>query len=235
MLADLDDEEGTGSILNNAVSALEALPTSETAPAGQQSEDPGKAKPKRGVSFGNSGSSEDFAAKLTNKLNQNLPNISEASPGTTLPDTLLPGDEEETDQRFKGGRIAPASTQVLSSDMLADMEDDDEVLESGRRAPQSTAVISRDQLEQLDGENEPQQQRQVAPSTAESEFAAKVIQNMRDVPDGSAKPASSSCKLRLAWLSDDEVRKENDALRREIASLRAQIEMHRKEACFSRK
>jgi hypothetical protein len=241
MLADLgDEEEATGSILNNAASALQGLPNRETEVARQQFEEPAKsAKPKRGVSFGNAGSSqEDFAAKLAKKLNQDLPNISEAPSGTTtLPDTLLPEDEEETDQRFKGGRIAPQCTQVLSADMLADIEDDDTalgVLASGRRAPECTAVLAMGQLEQMDAESE-QQQRQVAPSTAESEFAAKVMQNMRDVPNGSAKPASSSCRLRLAWLSDDEVRKENDALRQEIVSLRAQIEMHRKEACFARK
>jgi len=180
-----------------------------------------------------------------------------APPGTTtLSDSALAevfgGDEEEADHKFDRGRIAPQCTQVLSNELLAEVESDDdganlvtlegpEVVMSGMKAPQCTAVFSIDQLAQLDEDNEQQPQKQVdtilngAPATVESDFAAKVIQNMRDLPNCNSKPLSSSCKLRLAWLSDDEVRKENDALRREIATLRAQIDMHRKEACFARK
>lgn len=232
---------------------------------GQQSEDLAARpkKPKRTISFRNScGTDQEFAANLAKKLGEGMPNISETDDGivqsgtraphttTNLTDATLDevwnGDEEEVERKFEGGRIAPQCTQVLSAELLAEVDDDDDtdpvmVMESGMKAPQCTAVLSIDQLAGLDEDNEQQPQQQpepltnVAPSTAETDFAAKVIQNMRDLPNGNAKPVSSSCKLRLAWLSDDEVQKENDSLRREIASLRAQIEMHRKEACLARK
>jgi len=68
----------------------------------------------------------------------------------------------------------------------------------------------------------------------------KVMASVRDMPEttdmwGQPRPLTSSCKLRLAWLSKDEVRKENEQLRKEISSLRAEIEMHRKEATFAMK
>lgn len=76
--------------------------------------------------------------------------------------------------------------------------------------------------------------------TMDNVSTTKVIQTARGLPEGGdmwgqARPLTSSCKLRLAWLSKDEVRKENEQLRKEIASLRAEIDMHRKEATLARK
>jgi len=232
---------------------------------GQLGEDKSSKQVKKSISFRNScGTDKGFAANLAQKLGQGMPEISgfedgslpvgtRAPPGTTtLTDSALEevwntrgnGDDVETDHKFEGGRIAPQSTQVLSAEMLAEVDecsdDDDDrnpVMESGMKAPQCTAVFSIEQLAELEEDDEKQADTllNVAPCTAETEFAAKVMQNMRDLPEGNSKPLSSSCKLRLAWLSDDEVKKENDVLRREIVSLRAQIEMHRKEPCFARK
>jgi hypothetical protein len=246
----------------NTFSRQDSVQSIQTS-SGQQSEDGSKKKPKRTISFRNSnGMDKEFAASLAKKLGQGMPSVCEDELAavvvgtkaphttTTLTDNLLDevwkDDEDVADNKFDGGRIAPQPTQVLSADTLGELENDDVeddtnlVMKSGMKAPQCTAVLTMDQLDQLDDDSEqpqPQQsaERQIPPSTAESDFAAKVIQNMQDLPSGNTKPVNSSIKLRLAWLSDDDVRKENDSLRREIASLRSQIEMHRKEASFGRK
>lgn len=81
---------------------------------------------------------------------------------------------------------------------------------------------------------------QHGPLTMDSDSATKVVQTARGTGIeentwGQSRAPTSSCKLRLAWLSKDEVRKENDKLRKEIASLRAEIAMHRKEASLAAK
>jgi hypothetical protein len=161
------------------------------------------------------------------------------------------GNDETEDNKFEGGRRAPQTTQVITADQLAQLDDetfpddDDDanpVIQSGMKAPQCTAVLTLEQLASFDDDvaeiTAPPPTAIAAaapPNGLDSAFSAKVIQNMRDVPNGDGKPMASSCKLRLAWLSDDEIRKENDQLRREVDSLRSQIEVHRKEAALARK
>jgi len=141
-----------------------------------------------------------------------------------------------------------ASAAVLLAKAVPDgcesFEDGDEVtlekFAAGMKAPQCTAVLSADQLAMLDDDvelmDDPSPDAQVSPQQAKDrEFAAKVIQDMQGLPNGLSKPVSSSCKMRLAWLSDEEIRNENDQIRREIASLRSQIEMHRRQASLANK
>jgi hypothetical protein len=172
-----------------------------------------------------------------------------APPGTkVLSDAMLAGvwDEDAEDERFEAGRRAPQTTQVLTANQLKQLDDDDDgtvqrslseapetfadgddvetpAFASGRRAPQCTAVLTSDQLAMLD---EDEDLMAPPPNAMEKVFAAKVIQNMQEAPSN-GKPATSSCKLRLAWLSNEEIQKENDQLRQEIASLRAQVNMHK--------
>lgn len=89
----------------------------------------------------------------------------------------------------------------------------------------------------------PEQEGLLSPQAAltmDSMSVTKVIQTARGLPEGTdvwgpPGPLTSSCKLRLAWLSKDEVRKENEQLRKEISSLRAEINMHRKETALAMK
>lgn len=146
-------------------------------------------------------------------------------------------------QGLAGGTSAPSG--VAGGAVTADF-DDPMAIPSGLKAPQTTCMLSAAQLAAIDAEDAApvlEAQPAAAPPQAaavDSEFASKVIQTMRDMPEGmdmwgQPKTLTSSCKLRLAWLTKDEVRKENDQLRKEIASLRAEIEAHRKEACLARK
>jgi len=146
------------------------------------------------------------------------------------------GGLDDEPEKPQGGLRAPQTTQVVSADMLAGIDDDDEANDlmagcgPGPSAEQlRTLTEAVAALGEVPGGSAPKGQPQPA-LTMESGSATKVIQTMRDEPLGQAKRAPSSCKLRLAWLSKEEVRKENDKLRQEINALRAEVEMHRKQS-----
>jgi len=143
----------------------------------------------------------------------------------------------ENDEPEKSGVRAPACTQVISAEMLAGIDDDvdDAVLQFGQ-GPSAEQLATLNAAASVLGSGPAPAGETPTALTMNSGSATKVIQSMQGSgPWGQAKPPSSSCKLRLAWLSKDEVRKENDQLRKEINALRAEIEMHRKEATLARK
>lgn len=155
-------------------------------------------------------------------------------------------DEEDMPTLDRGGDI-----QRRGADG-ADL-DESTAIPSGLKAPQTTCMLSPEQLAALAAEDEDlpvqESQRSAAPAQAttmskeladRAQSLSTVIQSMREEPDGpdlldKHKTMTSTCKLRLAWLTKDEVRKENNQLRKEIAALRSEIEEHRKEACLARK
>jgi len=122
--------------------------------------------------------------------------------------------------------------------MFADNNDED-VVASGTKAPHTTCMLRADDLAQLDDdvEEDTQENRALNEELQPAEdIATQVVQRVRDMPEAITDPwgnlpnapVSSSCKLRLAWLSKDEIRKENDQLRKEIGQLKKEIEAHRK-------
>jgi len=137
----------------------------------------------------------------------------------------------------RSGVRAPACTQVISAEMLAGIDDDveDAVIQCGE-GPSAEQLATLNAASAALGTGPAPVGEAPTALTMNSGYGSKVIQSMQGSgPWGQAKPPSSSCKLRLAWLSKEEVSKENDQLRKEINSLRVEIEMHRKEATLARK
>lgn len=145
-------------------------------------------------------------------------------------------DEERT------GMQAPHATVMVGADMLVGIDDDDDEPVEVNCGPSAAqlATLSAAALALHDIPPVSAQQQGSEALTMDSVSATKVSQLARGLQEGTdlwgkQKAPTSSCKLRLAWLSKDEVRKENDQLRKEIQSLRAEIDMHRKEATLARK
>jgi hypothetical protein len=206
----------------------------------------------------------DMLANLDDE-DDDIPVVKEAIGGCVekgLP-TDLEDQHHEDDMVVKSGMKAPMCTQIMDPSMLALVDDDDEdvqiqqVMDLAKQLEAKTGQVaaqtggpSRDQLATLNAaaaaldvqaalrQQEPTSPN-VGPLTMSNGNAAKATQAARsaDVADGwgQYRAPTSSCKLRLAWLSKDEVRRENEKLRKEIASLRAEIDMHRKEASLARK
>lgn len=175
-----------------------------------------------------------------------IPMAADASLGLALSGLATSLDRERDDDEVqKSGMRAPACTQVMNADMLANIDDDDDYIAPMPVQP-SNGGPSAEQLATLNaalvavqGGTAGKQQQDPMDSmkalTMDGISASKVVDVARGLPEGPPRPLISSCKLRLAWLSKDEVSKENEQLRKEIASLRAEIDMHRKEATFARK
>lgn len=173
-------------------------------------------------------------------------------------------DDVEDEGPISSGLKAPQTTAVLSGSQLAMLDADDEDDEgpaqgavyndddeedaprSGLKAPHTTCMLRADDLAQLDDdvEEDTQESRTLAAELQPAEdIATQVVQRVRDMPEAitdpwgnlPTAPVNSSCKLRLAWLSKDEIRKENDNLRKEISKLRQEIDAHRKAASLSQK
>jgi len=230
MLADLDDDDIPCAADPSAGSTFD-LPgpgplDSPVSPSGQMDKS-GSVKSKKGVGF-----SASFAA------------VEQQGRGA----------ERGEEDIIKSGMRAPATTQVLSSAMLDEIDDDDPM--NDPMGPTTASIMggpSADQLATLaaaavalsdsavmNGAQQQQNGFTAGGLSMDGTTAQKAIQNARGIQEGTdmwgqARPLTSSCKLRLAWLSKDEVRKENNQLRQEISSLRAEIDMHRKEATLARK
>lgn len=231
--ADGDDDDGTKSYM----SGLKAPATTQMLTASQlelldEDEDTPAVDTSRGLNMpvGSTSGNKESTTKSGTRAPNMPPSVMDELGADPTVASFLAQQLASAPSAVGGPSAAQLATLTAAAAALQDVMPADTVL------PQQQA--QRQQQQQ-------QPQRDPLPSqasllTMDTTSATKVVQTARGLPEsqdmwGQPRPQTTSCQLRLAWLSKDEVRKENDHLRKEILSLRAEIDMHRKGANLARK